>query len=173
MVQYYLLGEYQDSKRVWRGQERPGNDAIKLNSIRLLDATGAEVPAINISDELVVEIDYEVVERGASVGFALNLFNSEGLELFATLSNTEQGYYGTPMECGNYKYYLPPLRQSTECRAVLLLGGRFLRQLVEPFRIDQAVAFDAIRRRSAEGGLLQRVRWLSEAKVTVGDGSRG
>ena len=144
VVQYYLLGEYQDSKRVWRGQERPGNDAIKLNSIRLLDATGAEVPAINISDELVVEIDYEVVERGASVGFALNLFNSEGLELFATLSNTEQGYYGTPMECGNYK---------TICRLYgnLLNAGQFYFSVVgfsanwsDPFRIDQAVAFDAI-----------------------------
>jgi lipopolysaccharide transport system ATP-binding protein len=144
VVQYYLLGEYQESRRVWKPAERPGNNAFKVNSIRLLNSEGADIPAINISEDVIVEIDYEVVEQGATVGFALNLFNSDGVELFATLSNTEQRYYGCPMHRGRYK---------TRCRLYgnLMNAGRFYFSFVgfsanwsDPFRVDQVIAFDAI-----------------------------
>jgi lipopolysaccharide transport system ATP-binding protein len=143
VIQYYFLGEYQGSKRTWRGEERPGNHSLKLNSVRLLDESGKEVSSVNISEDLIVEIDYEVIERGAMLGFSLVLFDSDGYCLFGSLSNTEKKYYGTPLQTGRYR---------SRCRLYgnMLNEGRFYISLVgfsanwtDPFKVDQAVSFDA------------------------------
>lgn len=144
VIQYYLTGELQGSSRAWDGAERPGNHSFKLNSVRLLSALGAEVSSVNLSEELIVEINYELIRRGASLGFSLILFDSDGLCVFSSLSNTERRYYGRPLECGQY-------RSTCVLPGNLLNEGRFYFSIVgfsanwtDPFRVDQVVSFDAI-----------------------------
>lgn len=150
VVQRYLLGGLQSSARVWAGDERPGNHSCKLEAVRLLNLTGAEVSSVNLSEDLFIELTYEVVERGASIGFSLILFDAEGQCLFGSLSNTEQRFYGQPLKGGRYK---------TTChlRGNLLNSGRFYFSLVgfaanwtDPFTIEQVVSFDA-----ADDGILR------------------
>ncbi|HEV7843463.1 MAG TPA: ABC transporter ATP-binding protein [Pyrinomonadaceae bacterium] len=144
VVQYYLQGDYQSSKKVWAREKRPGNDSIKLNMVRILDASGEEVSSVKLSEPLTVEIDYEVVARGAYVAFSLILFDPDGHVLFGSVSNTEKSHYSTPMDCGRY---------SSRCvvSGDLLNTGKFSFSLTgfsanwtDHFRVDQVVSFEAI-----------------------------
>jgi lipopolysaccharide transport system ATP-binding protein len=144
VVQYYLQGDYQSSKKVWASAERPGNNSFKLNAVRILDALGEEISAAKLSEPLVVEIEYEVIQSGTYVGFSLVLFDAEGYCLFGSLNNTEQEFYGKPLERGRYK---------SRCTLAgdLLNAGKFNFSIIgfsanwtDPFRVDQVVSFEAI-----------------------------
>ncbi len=143
VVQYYLQGDYQNSKKVWAEGERPGNESVKLNCVRVLDAEGEETAAVKLSEPLTVEIDYEVVQPGAYVAFSLVLYDADGYALFASLSNTEQNYYGRPLELGRYK-------SRCTMSGDLLNTGKFSFSLIgfsanwtDHFRVDQVVSFEA------------------------------
>jgi lipopolysaccharide transport system ATP-binding protein len=144
VVEYYLQGDYQSSKKVWAGAERPGNNSFKLDAVRILDARGEEISAAKLSEPLVVEIEYEVVLAGTYAGFSLVLFDAEGYCLFASLNNTEPKFYGKPLERGRYK---------SRCTLAgdLLNAGKFNFSLIgfstnltDPFRLDQVVSFEAV-----------------------------
>jgi lipopolysaccharide transport system ATP-binding protein len=143
VVQYYLQGDYQNSKKVWPAAERPGNESFKLNAIRILNTSGEEVSAVKLSESLAVEIDYEVVQPGAYVAFSLVLYDADGYALFASLSNTEKKFYGRPLDCGRYK---------SRCvvSGDLLNTGKFSFSIIgfsanwtDHFRVDQVVSFEA------------------------------
>ncbi|MBD0325144.1 MAG: ABC transporter ATP-binding protein [Pyrinomonadaceae bacterium] len=143
VVQYYLQGDYQSSKKVWAQDERPGNESFKLNAVRVLDKDGAEASAIKLSEPLTVEIDYEVVQPGAYVAFSLILYDADGYALFGSVSNMERNYYGRPLELGRY-------RSRCVVSGDLLNTGKFSFSLVgfsanwtDHFRVDQVVSFEA------------------------------
>jgi lipopolysaccharide transport system ATP-binding protein len=143
-VQYYL-GENSalNSQKVWIGEDRPGNQTFKLNSIKLKNAVGEEVSAINISEEAFIEIEYELIEDGRAQ-FSLVLFDADGYCIFGSMSNTEPNFYGKPMPAGNY-------RSSCFIYGNLLNAGRFHVAITggsaywtEGFNIDRVISFDAI-----------------------------
>jgi hypothetical protein len=143
-VQYYLQGDYQSSKKVWRTQERPGNESFKLNAVRILNEDGAETSTVQLSEPLTVEIDYEVVQPGTCVGFSLVLFDSDGYCLFGSLNNTEKNYYRRPLALGNYK-------SCCILHGDLLNAGKFNFSIIgfssnwtDHFRVDQVVSFEAV-----------------------------
>jgi lipopolysaccharide transport system ATP-binding protein len=144
VVQYYLQGEYQSSKKVWAKDQRPGNESYKLNAVTVLNREGEEVSTIGLSEPLTVEIDYEVVQPGAYVAFSLVLYDPDGYALFGSLSNTEPDYYGRPLSCGRYR---------SRCRLSgdLLNTGKFSFSVIgfsanwtDHFRVDQVVSVEAI-----------------------------
>jgi lipopolysaccharide transport system ATP-binding protein len=144
VVQHYLDDAAQRSSKIWPENERPGNHSSKLTAVRLLNSAGAEISSIHLSEDLLVEIGYEIIEPGAGAGFSLMLFDAEGQELFASLSNREPRYYGQALQTGHYK---------TTCRipADLLNSGKFYFSLVgfaahwtDPFTVPQVVSFEAI-----------------------------
>jgi len=144
VVQHYLVGNAQSSSKIWAESERPGNHSCKLEAIKLLNSSGAEVSSVYLSDKLLIEIAYEIIEPGAGVGFSLILFDAEGQCLFGSLSNREPRYYGQALQAGHYK--------STCCLpGNFLNSGKFYFSLVgfaaqwtDPFTVDQVVAFEAL-----------------------------
>lgn len=143
VVQYYLQGGYESSKKVWAANERPGNDSFKLVAMRILGAAGEETSVVNISESFAVEIEFEVLRQGASAAFSLILFDPEGTVMFASLNNHEAEYYGKPLNAGRYK---------SRCliQGDLLNAGNFSFSVIgfaanwtNHFRVDQAVSFEA------------------------------
>jgi len=143
VVQYYLQGDHQGSLKVWHENERPGNDSFKLNSMRVLSAQDEDTTIVDLSQPVVVEIDYEILRSGASAAFSLILFDREGSALFATLNNRETSFYGKPLTAGRY-------RSRCSIPGDLLNAGSFSFSLIgfssnwsDPFRVDQAISFEA------------------------------
>jgi len=144
-VQYYL-GENSssNSQKVWIGEDRPGNQTFRLNSVKLKNSSGDEVSAINISEEAFIEIEYELIQDGGRSQFSLVLFDADGYCVFGSMSNTEPNFYGKPMPAGNY-------RSSCSMYGNLLNAGRFHISITggsaywtDSFAIDHAISFDAI-----------------------------
>lgn len=145
VVQHYLRGdEYLTSQKVWRENERPGNQTFRLNSVKLKNTSGEEVSAINISEEAQIEIEYELVRGGGRAQFSLVLFDADGYCVFGSLSNTEPNFYGKPMPEGNY---------CSLCRIYghLLNSGRYHVSITggsahwgDSFTADHVISFDAV-----------------------------
>lgn len=144
VVQHYLVDATQSSSKIWAESERPGNRSCKLEAVRLLNSSGAPVSSVYLSEELLIEIAYEIIEPGAGVGFSLILFDAEGQCLFGSLSNREPRYYGHSLQEGRYK---------STCRlpADFLNSGKFYFSLVgfaahwtDPFTVEQIVSFEAL-----------------------------
>jgi lipopolysaccharide transport system ATP-binding protein len=72
--------------REWPSTDRmPGDSAVRLSRVRVLDDQGRASEAIDIRRPLTIEMDYEVTEEGWTFFPAFDLCNEEGICAFATL----------------------------------------------------------------------------------------
>lgn len=149
--QYLQVGADAFGKKIWTGLQRPGNKFIRLCSVTLKDSKGNITPQINISEEAIFEIEYEVSE-GARAQFSLVLYDGNGSCIFGSLSNTEENeYHGKTLHAGNY---------CSKCNLYgnLLNEGRYYVSIIgmtdywlDGFRADQVLSFDAL-----DDGILKR-----------------
>jgi lipopolysaccharide transport system ATP-binding protein len=103
-LQYYISeNSTLSSRKVWIGEDRPGNQTFRLNSVKLKNDSKEEVSVINISKGALIEIDFELLQDGGRAQFSLVLFDAEGNCVFGSLSNTEPNFYSKPMKVGNYR----------------------------------------------------------------------
>ncbi|MGI6454039.1 MAG: ABC transporter ATP-binding protein [bacterium] len=145
IVQKYLYsGESIQSQVVWSPDERPGNEWIRIHAIRTKNAEGEECSTVYLSEDTIVEIEYEILLEGASAQFSILLHDADGNCIFVSLSNLEKDYHGTLFPVGRYQ---------TRCRihGNLLNPGRYFITVnatahgwMNAFRIDQAVTFEAL-----------------------------
>jgi lipopolysaccharide transport system ATP-binding protein len=144
VVQSYLLGGGGSGSTIWPEEKRPGNSSFRLASVRLLDSEGAESSVVNISEDFVVEVCYDVLADGAAAGFSLMLFDADGASVLSSLSNTEKNFYGQRLRRGRYR---------TTCRLPgnLLNSGNFSFSLAgfaanwtDQFLADRVLSFQAV-----------------------------
>ena len=172
VVQTYLTtGDSTAIRKTFPRHLLPGNGSFEIVSVALKDSSGSDVSAINISEDAIVEIEHEVSQDGARVGFSLVLFDSEGNCIFGSLSNKEAQYYGKPLKRGTYV---------SRCRLYgnLLNSGRFSVSIIgfsanwsDGFRADNVVSFEAIDDgvlrgdyfQSYGGALRPRLQWETVA----------
>lgn len=138
------------SQQIWSKKERPGNEAFKLNSVKLKDMLGKEIQSLDISQDILIEIHYEVVEAGAQVRFTLVLIDSEGNYVFSSLSNQDIEFHEKSLESGQYVstcqiygHLLSPGQYS-----VLIAG--YTSHWHDKFMVEQAISFEA-----ADDGILK------------------
>ncbi len=133
------------SQRVWLEKERPGNQSLRLISVCLKDGHGIPTKEINISDEVNIEIEYEVLREGARGRFSLVLFDAGGYCIFSSLSNTrENAYHGEPLQIGHYV-------SICTLYGNLLNSGRYYVSIIgasdywtDGFRADHVIVFEAV-----------------------------
>jgi lipopolysaccharide transport system ATP-binding protein len=82
-------------------QSYDGRD-FRINTISAKSMNGSLITDFNISDEIKIEIETEVLQDNAYVGFSLVASDSEGTCLFGSLNNSEKNYYGKKMSKGMY-----------------------------------------------------------------------
>lgn len=145
VISHYLeSGNATTSSATWKPAERPGNGSLKITSVRLRNHGGEEVPLVNISEDILIEITYEIVRDGAVPQFSAILLDAEGNCVFGSLNNRQNNAYGSPLKKGTYR--------STCCiHGNLLNAGRFFVSVAgfadtwcDGFRIDNVLSFDAI-----------------------------
>lgn len=146
VVQTYLnSGGATASYKAWNENERPGNYSFRVISVSLKNATGAPVNEINISEDVAVEIEYEVLQEGARARFSIVLFDANGYCVLSSLSNTRSNVL--------HRRPLLPGRYLSTCTLYghLLNNGRytvsvigFSEYWVDSFRTDHVITFEAI-----------------------------
>lgn len=145
VINHYLdSGSSTTSSVTWKAAERPGNRSLQITSVRLTNSQGQEVLLVNISEDTLVEITYEVIRDSIVPQFSAILLDTEGNCIFGSLNNKESTIYGSQLHLGTYR--------STCCiHGNLLNAGRFFITIAgfadnwsDGFRIDNVLSFVAI-----------------------------
>jgi len=149
---YLSSGNVAVRQSQWKGTERPGDSYLRVDSISLNDIDGNPVIDVPISQDIAIEIIYDVLQPGARASLALTLFDATGLLIFSSLGNNEENLY--------YDRSLQPGRYLTTCvlPGNLLSDGRYFVSIIgnsglgnDDFKIEHAVSFDAV-----DDGVLRR-----------------
>jgi lipopolysaccharide transport system ATP-binding protein len=68
----------------WDGDRRPGDNAVRLNSIKILDKEGTFEKSLTTEDDISVEIGYEVLQEMKDLRIVANILGYDGEEVFST-----------------------------------------------------------------------------------------
>ena len=70
-------------EKIWNNQ-MPGDERIRLNSIRICKNSGNSISLVNRHDETGIEIIYHISNKNFWPALCLKFFSSEGIHLFST-----------------------------------------------------------------------------------------
>jgi len=89
---YLQHGTYSVLEQQWDDPaSAPGNDKVRLHSVRLVPQTGGEIREIDVTTPLKMEFEFWNFMQDAELNFSLHLYNEEGL---CILNTPSQGFYG-------------------------------------------------------------------------------
>lgn len=84
-IERYLSSDSDvDRYQAWEGNERPGDNSIRLNSIKVLDCNGFFDRQLTSDDDVFVEVAYELFERLQNLRIVVNVLGYDGEEVFST-----------------------------------------------------------------------------------------
>jgi lipopolysaccharide transport system ATP-binding protein len=85
----------------WKEKQNSSNKSFQLNYIKLYDSTGATSTSFNISEEIIVEIGFEVLEDNSYPKLSLIFSAADGQTVFSSISNNEEDG-SKPLSKGTY-----------------------------------------------------------------------
>ena len=134
--------------------EAPGDEVVRLSSVRVKTKDGRVTETVEISQPVGVEMEYEVLKPGYELLIDFIVTNEEGIIAFNTFNN-DPLWRGKPRPVGHYvnTVWIPGHLLS---EGMYFLGPRIrtLNPQILRFRVEEAVAFQVV-------------------DNTVGDGARG
>lgn len=145
VIEHYLgKGNALGSEKVWIGDRRPGNETLRLDSIKLKNASGNDISTVNISEEILVEVEYEMLRESRIPHFSLTLFDGEGYCAFSSHNNTDPYYHGKKIQPGQYKsicYIYGNLLNSGRFNVSITAASAYWS---DSFHIDHVISFEAL-----------------------------
>ncbi|MEW6404498.1 MAG: ABC transporter ATP-binding protein [Chloroflexota bacterium] len=103
VAQYIQLGIEAASERKWSNENAPGNDVVRLLSIRACDESGGGPPTFDIRRPIAVEIEYEVLKTGIWFTPAVLLKNEIGVILFNSAAQITPDWNNAVSISGRYQ----------------------------------------------------------------------
>jgi lipopolysaccharide transport system ATP-binding protein len=85
----------------WPDENRPGNDNVRLNSVRVIDSTSQTQLNFKVSEKIGIEMNYEVLRPNQILWLGHNLYNQLLINVFDTHSVTSE-YYSKPHPTGAF-----------------------------------------------------------------------
>ena len=133
---------------------------------------GEEISEFDLSRPFFVKIQFEVLEDDASVGFSLVFSDNEGIELFASLSNSEPRYYNKKLKKGAYEAYCEVFGDLFNNIDIVISLICFASQWTDSFIIENALKINGVDDGILKadyfgnyGGFLRpKFNWLTEMK---------
>ena len=102
VTEYLRSGLGTTAERRWPDQHgRPGNEVVRLNSVRVVNSSGETSAAPRITDAIGIVMEFEVLEDGYVLVPNFELLNAEGTCVF-TARDVDPDWMGIPRERGRY-----------------------------------------------------------------------
>ncbi len=90
--EYLNMGLHQTAEKVWNDiKSAPGNDAVRLHSVRALDKDGKVCSEFDVRDPVTIEINFNVLEKGYKLCAAIEILNTTGQLIMISLDNYVKG----------------------------------------------------------------------------------
>ncbi len=103
VVSNYLNSQTETaSEKFWNdAEDAPGNEVVKLRSVRVMNETGKADSAFDIRHPIFVEISYQVLQENQILMPAFQLYNEESICVF-TSNDLDKNWRGKPRKKGFY-----------------------------------------------------------------------
>jgi lipopolysaccharide transport system ATP-binding protein len=98
---YITQIEQRSSHYIWPETDRPGNDIVKLESVRIVDEYFNTAVNLKVTEKVGIEMNYEVLKENHILWLGHNVYNQFGVNVFDT-HNVNSPYYTTPHLKGRY-----------------------------------------------------------------------
>ena len=91
------------AEKIWEDRETaPGNDVVRLRSVRVLDQEGRTTSSTDIRREVAIEIVYDVIRAGKVIVPSIQMNNEQGACIFVS-HDWNSGWRETERAVGTYK----------------------------------------------------------------------
>ncbi|MEW6602564.1 MAG: ABC transporter ATP-binding protein [Nitrospirota bacterium] len=148
---HQVVSVYMDSDKATKAERTwddlmnaPGDDVVRLYSVRVRTAEGQVMEAVDIRNPVSVEIDYEVLKPGHVFMVYFHVVNDEGVEVFSSIDN-DNTWRKRTRPAGRYisRSWIPGNLMS-EGIFYISPGIRTLNPNIRHLRVDDAVAFQIV-----------------------------
>ncbi len=90
--EYLNMGLHQTAEKVWSNiKSAPGDDAVRLHSVRALDKDGNVCSEFDVRDQVTIEINFNVFEKGHKLCAAIEILNTTGQLIMISIDNYVKG----------------------------------------------------------------------------------
>jgi lipopolysaccharide transport system ATP-binding protein len=103
-----VIAQYMASDRVVKAsrkwdvlEESPGNEIVRLRSIRVCDKLGNTAEHLEVDEPIGIELVYDVLEHGNNLSPNLHFYNEEG-EMQFVANDLDPTWTTKPKQCGRY-----------------------------------------------------------------------
>jgi lipopolysaccharide transport system ATP-binding protein len=128
----------------WSLDEAPGDDVVRLCSIRVRSKDGRISESLDIRQPITIEMEYEVLQHSSAMFSYFHLFNEEGVELFESFEN-DQYWRQRSRPPGRYLVTIQiPGNFLAEGIFYVSPALRTMNPEVRRYRVNDAVAFQVI-----------------------------
>jgi len=133
------------AEREWHDlMEAPGDEVVRLCSIRVRTKDGRVTEAVDISQPVSIEMEYEVLQSGYVLDITYHLVNEEGIKAFLSLDN-DPTWKTISRPIGRYvSTAWIPGNLLSEGMYFIGVGLRTSNPSVRRFRVDDAVGFQVV-----------------------------
>lgn len=145
VVNYYMGSEKGTrAEQTWQSEEAPGDEVVRLYSVRVLSESGCVSEAIDIRQPFTIETEYEVFQHGFNMLSYFRLINEEGIELFMSFDNDPE-WRNRPRLPGRYVTHAQiPGNLLAEGIFYITPTLRTLNPDIRRFKVHDAVAFQVV-----------------------------
>lgn len=132
------------AERTWQPEEAPGDEVVRLYSVRVLSESGCVSEAIDIGQPVTIEMVYEVFRHGFNMFSYFHLINEEGIELFISFENDPE-WRNRPRLSGRYVTHAQiPGNLLGEGIFYITPTLRTLNPNIRRFKVPDAAAFQVV-----------------------------
>jgi lipopolysaccharide transport system ATP-binding protein len=146
----------------------PGDDSVRLRSVRVIDSDGAVAEGVDIQRPVGLQMEFDVLEGDKVLLPYFQLLNEEGVIIFSTIDQ-ELRWHTEPRVPGRYvSTAWVPGNLLSEGMVYLLVAMRTQRRNYRPIEIADAVAFnvvDKMEEGSARGPWVGRLHGVVRPKL--------
>lgn len=148
---HQVVGIYMNSEKATKAEriwptlaEAPGDEVVRLNSIRVRTEEGHVTEAMDIRKPIGIELDYEVLQPNHVFLIYFHVVNEEGVEVFPSIDNDHK-WRNHPRPLGRYvSTSWIPGNLLSEGIFFVTPGIRTLNPNIRHLRVEDAVAFQVI-----------------------------
>ncbi|MGQ3684428.1 MAG: ABC transporter ATP-binding protein [Candidatus Loosdrechtia sp.] len=145
VVSHYMGAEKGTrAERVWQPEEAPGDEVVRLYSVRILSEKSHVSEAVDIQQPVTIEMEYEVFRHGFVMFSYFRLINEEGIELFISFENDPE-WRNRPRLPGRYVTHAQiPGNLLAEGVFYVTPTLRTLNPEIRRFKVPDAIAFQVV-----------------------------
>lgn len=104
ITEYLGSSKSQKAERIWQSKAvAPGNDTIKLKSVRILDKNNNPIGQADITQPIKIEIEYWNLRNGSIPSAGIYLKTAEGISVFSSFDFYHLRWGNKPRSVGVYK----------------------------------------------------------------------